>query len=520
MRKSLALTLVLAMPALAEPVVPQFQDQTATSGVVHSYEGDWQFMVGGGVAAFDCSGDSLPELFFAGGTAPAALYLNESKPGALSFRAQVAGLEETRVTGAWPLDIDSDGVMDLVVLRSGEDLVMRGLGQCRFERMNEAWGFEGRDLWSSAFAATWEKGADWPTLAVGTYIDRKEEAFPWGSCTENLLYRPKGQGFAEPLELQPSFCALSMLFTDWNLSGTPSLRVSNDREYYKGGTEQMWHVPPGEAPKLYGKEEGWKPLKIWGMGIASADVNGDLFPDYYLTSMADQKLQTLAEGPGKPVFKDVAFAMKATAHRPYTGGDERPSTGWHAEFQDVNDDGFVDLFVAKGNVEKMPDFAQNDPNNLLLGGEKGFTEAGDRAGVASMAMARGASVVDLDGDGRLDLVVANRHSGAELWRNKGLGIGGEALGHWLMLAPVQEGANRDAVGGWIEVRVGDRVQRRELTVGGGQGGGQIGWRHFGIGAEAAAEVRVIWPDGSEGPWENLAADSFYHLPKGGAAVKR
>lgn len=507
----------LASAATAEPVVPQFQDQTATAGISHVYEGDWQFMVGGGVAAFDCSGDGLPELVFAGGAAPAALYLNESTSGKLSFRKQVSGLEETRVTGAWPLDIDGDGAMDLVVLRSGEDLVMKGDGTCHFTAMNGPWGFDGGDLWSSAFAATWEKGQTWPTLAVGSYIDRKEEAFPWGSCTENRLYRPKGEGWAPPLPLKPSFCALSMLFTDWNLSGVPALRVSNDREYYKGGTEQMWHMEA--VPRLYGPEDGWKPLKIWGMGIASADVNGDLYPDYYLTSMADQKLQSLAEGPGKPVFKDMAFAMGATAHRPYTGGDQRPSTGWHAEFQDVNDDGYVDLFVAKGNVERMPDFAQEDPNNLLLGGKTGFVEAGDRAGVASMAQARGASVVDLDGDGRLDLVVANRHAGAEVWRNMGVGVGGEALGHWLMLAPVQEGANRDAIGGWIEVRMGERVQRRELTVGGGQGGGQIGWRHFGIGTEAAAEVRVIWPDGTEGPWESLAADGFYRLPRGGAAVK-
>ncbi len=42
-----------------------------------------------------------------------------------------------------------------------------------------------------------------------------------------------------------------MLFTDWNRSGTPSLRVSNDREYYKGGQEQMWHLEPGQPPALY-----------------------------------------------------------------------------------------------------------------------------------------------------------------------------------------------------------------------------------------------------------------------------
>ena len=82
-----------------------------------------------------------------------------------------------------------------------------------------------------------------------------------------------------------------MLFTDWNRSGTPSLRVSNDREYYEGGQEQMWRIPPGEPPRLYTEADGWKYLRIWGMGIASYDLSGSGYPDYFLTSMADQKLQ-------------------------------------------------------------------------------------------------------------------------------------------------------------------------------------------------------------------------------------
>ena len=514
---------LLATPVFAaDVVVPSYLDETAISGITSIYAGDWQFMAGGGVAAFDCSGDGKPELFMAGGTAKATLYRNNSAMGgALKFTAQASGAEFDRVTGAYPLDIDADGIMDLVILRSGEDIVMQGTGACQFRRANEAWGFDGRDLWSTAFSATWEAGQDWPTLAVGTYIDRLQDAFPWGSCTENGLYRPKGNGFAAPLALKPSFCSLSMLFSDWNRSGTPSLRVSNDREYYKGGTEQMWHVSPGTAPALYTAAEGWKPLKIWGMGIASTDVNGDGFPDYFMTSMADSKLQVLAGGPDKATFKDVAFANHAIAQRPYTGGDLRPSTGWHAEFQDVNNDGLQDLFVAKGNVSAMPDFAAKDPNNLMLGQPDGtFVEAGDKAGVASFRQGRGAAVVDLNGDGQLDIVVVNRNEPAEVWRNAGTGTKGEPLGHWLQVALHQDGANRDAIGSWIEVRQGDKLQQREVTSGGGHAGGQLGWWHFGLGQTSDAEVRVLWPDGTAGDWAKVAGDGFYDLTKGKAPVRR
>jgi hypothetical protein len=522
MRCLLALALMVACPAQADgPAVPQFLDETVASGVTSVYEGGWEYMVGGGVAAFDCSGDRKPDLYFAGGAGPSSLYVNASdRGGTLRFLPYISGAEMKDVTGAYPLDIDSDGLLDLVILRSGKDVVMRGEGNCRFTRANEAWGFDGRALWSTAFAATWEAGQAWPTLAIGTYIDRLEDAFPWGSCTENALYRPQGAGFAAPLPLTPSFCALSMLFTDWNRSGTPSLRVSNDREYYKGGTEQLWHVPPGAQPRLYDAAEGWKPLKIWGMGIASADVNGDGYPDYFLTSMADSKLQVIAEGPDqsplKATFKDIAFTLHAIAQRPYTGDDLRPSTGWHAQFEDVNNDGRPDIFIAKGNVGEMPDFAQADPNNLMLQQADGtYMEAGDKAGVASMKIARGAALVDLNDDGQLDLVVANRHVGAELWRNAGTG-----LGHWLQLALHQDGANRDAIGAWIEVRSGDKVQTREITSGGGHVSGQLGWWHFGLGAASEAEVRVIWPDGSASDWTTLAADGFHDLTKGRAPVPR
>ena len=517
--RALAFLALLPLQALADgPVVPMFLDETATAGITSTFSGGWEFMVGGGVAAFDCSGDRKPDLFLAGGEGRSTLYVNDSATGgALHFTPGNSGAELDRVTGAYPLDVDGDGTTDLIVLRSGENVVLRGEGNCQFARANEDWGFDGGDGWSTAFAATWEKGQDWPTLAIGNYIDRTEDAFPWGTCTDNWLHRPLGREWAAPLALKPSYCALSMLFTDWNLSGTPALRVSNDREYYKGGTEQLWHLDPGQAPRLYGAAEGWKPLKIWGMGIASADLTGDLYPDYFLTSMADSKLQVLAGAPDRAAFKDEAFARGAIAQRPYVGNDLRPSTGWHAQIEDVNNDTRPDIFVAKGNVSAMPDFALEDPNNLMLQQEDGrFLEAGDKAGVASLKTARGAALVDLNSDGHLDLVVVNRNEGAEVWRSAGTGRDA-SLGHWLQIALQGGGPNRDAIGAVIEVRTGERVQRREVTSGGGHVSGTLGWHHVGLGAATSAQVRVVWPDGTAGDWQEVAADGFYDLSREMAA---
>jgi enediyne biosynthesis protein E4 len=508
------------------PLIATFAEETASSGLAHVFEGDWEYMVGGGVATFDCNGDQLEDMVLAGGSATAALYLNRSPVGgALAFEKQASsGVELDAVLGVYPLDFDGDGAVDLALLRFGENVVLKGDGACRFTRANEDWGFDGGDAWSTAFAATWEKDAGWPTIAIGNYVDRYEEFSPWGSCTENWLHRPEAateRRFAAPLPLTPSHCPLSILFTDWNRSGTPSLRVSNDREYYEGGEEQMWRVEPGKAPALYTAAEGWKRLRIWGMGIASTDLDGDLLPDYFMTSMADNKLQTLEPQPAgqplKPTYKDIAWSKGVTLHRPYAGNDLKPSTAWHAQFEDVNNDGLADLFVAKGNVAEMPDFTQADPNNLVLQRADGtFMETGLEAGVASMAVSRGASLADFNLDGRLDLVVVNRWTGALVWRNTTVfdpAVAGHE-GRHVRLRLGQDGPNRDAIGAWIEVRQGDRVLAREITSGGGHAGGHLGWIHVGIGAAEAAQLRVIWPDGSGSGWLTLPAGSGYRLWKG------
>ncbi len=529
MRGALPILFLLVSPAMQafaeEPppvAIPSFVEETSSAGIDSTFTGEWEFMVGGGAATFDCDDDGYPDAFVAGGAGKASFYRNAStRGGPLKFVKAESGLEMDNVAGAYPVDVDGDGITDVIVLRVGENVAMRGLGGCRFERANEAWNFDGGNAWSTALAATWERDANWPTIAVGNYIDRTQEAFPWGSCTDNWLHRPDADDrrFAPPLALKPSFCPLSILFTDWNRSGTPSLRVSNDREYYKGGQEQMWKVEPGKAPELYKPEEGWRFLRIWGMGIASYDLNFDGYPEYFLTSMADNKLQTLAAVPTdgsapKPSYADVALARGVTAHRPYTGGEVKPSTAWHTEFEDVNNDGLVDLFVAKGNVSEMPDFAMKDPNNLLLQKPDGtFFEAGDKSGVASMVTSRGGAMSDFNLDGLVDLLVVNRHAPVQIWRNTMTGAG-----NWVQLRLKQDGPNRDAIGAWVEVKCGDITMRREATVGGGHVGGSLGWRHFGLGSERQAEVRVIWPDGAAGDWEKVAVNGFHVIERGKPAA--
>ena len=500
---------------LTVPATPRFVEETESAGLQVRFEGEGEFVVGGGVATFDCDGDGLPEVYVTAGVNKAKFYRNRSaRGGPIKLQEERSGLELINAIGAYPLDVDGDGHTDLVVLRVGEVAVFRGLGGCKFEAANAAWRLRTPNAWHTAFSATWEAGNDWPTLAFGTYVDRTKPEFPWGTCTPGSLWRPaaEGRGYGDALTLAPGHCALSMLFSDWNRSGTASLRVSNDREYYKGGHEQLWQLPPKQPPALYTEAMGWKQLQIWGMGIASNDLDGDGFPEVFLTSMSDNKLQKLSGDATRPSYGDVAFKRGVTAHRPYVGGDVHPSTAWHAQFADLNNDGLTDLFIVKGNVSTMPDFAMLDPNNLLLQQPDGrFAEVGQQAGMASFRRGRGGMATDLNGDGLPDLIVVNRWDGAQLWRNVGAGTAAQPkpMGHWLQLRLQQTSGNRDAVGAWVEVDLGGRVIRQELTVGGGHASGQLGWLHFGLGSADRVKARVQWPHSDWSEWYTLDADAHY-----------
>lgn len=259
-------------------------------------------------------------------------------------------------------------------------------------------------------------------------------------------------------------------------------------------------------PRLYSSEDGWLPYSIWGMGIASRDLTGDGFPEVYLTSMGDQKLQVFDPDANGPTWRDATYEKGTTAHRPHVGNDGRPSTGWHAQFGDVNNDGRDDIFVTKGNVEQMPDAALNDPNNLLVQRSEGqFIEASAEAGVASMAKSRGAALADLNNDGRLDLVVVNRGSKLEVSQNISKG------GNWLLVDVAQDKSNQAAIGGFVEVQTAQGLQTREITIGGGHAGGVAGYHHFGLGHETQVQLRVIWPDGEASTWQDVAPNQIVQM---------
>ena len=463
---------LLCSPSYASPVFKDFSNNLPH----HIYSGEWNHFVGGGVAVMDCNGDSLPDFFAAGGTEPAALFTNT---GEFNFiKSNIPDLFDT--TGAYPIDINADGHIDLFVLRIGPNVVLKGNANCEFVDATNEFQIPNTSQWSTAFSAWWSDDK-LPHMVIGNYVDLGDPDGPFFACDSNQVLEPTGDGYITQ-KLEPGFCALSMLAAR-DASGIMRLRISNDRQYYvRNGYEQMWDIA---EERFLTEIDGWKKVSIWGMGIASRDITGDGRDEVFLTSMGDQLLQ-IAQEDG--TYTAAPFEIGTYAHRPYFGDDGRPSTGWHAQFGDVNNDGRSDLFISKGNVDQMPSNAIYDPNNLLIQKSDGtFVEVGLLAGIASKERSRGAALADFDLDGRLDILVLNRRAPLQIYRNET-----EKVGHWLKVKLTQVGGNFDAVGALV--KVGEDVQ--QITIGGGHAGGQSLPLHFGLGSSTAVNITVTWPDGA------------------------
>ena len=181
--------------------------------------------------------------------------------------------------------------------------------------------------------------------------------------------------------MTPAWCALSILFSDWDRSGRRDLRISNDRHYYSDlsdGQEQLWRIAPGEAPRRYGPDDGWRLVRIQGMGIASHDLTGDGYPEVYLTSQgpkhapgADRRAvqagttRDIALERGVDGDHDRTPAAIACPRRPGTPNSRTSTTTASSTCSS-----------RRATSSAQPDYAVKDPSNLLLGQPDGtFAQA-------------------------------------------------------------------------------------------------------------------------------------------------
>ena len=153
------------------------------------------------------------------------------------------------------------------------------------------------------------------------------------------------------------------------------------------------------------------------------------------------------------------------------------------------------------------------------------TATGDDQGLAGL-------LDQLDGAGQLvavgrlaawamDLLVVNRGQKASLFRNLGgkADFGARPLGNFVEVKLTQKGANRDAIGAKLAVKIGAKTLNRTIQVGGGHASGTAGFVHVGLGTAERAEIRVQWPDGEWSHPYRAFADNFVLIDRDAVAAR-
>jgi hypothetical protein len=202
----------------------------------------------------------------------------------------------------------------------------------------------------------------------------------------------------------------------------------------------------------------------------------------------------------------------------HLGQASLPLVGWGTTFFDMDNDGWLDLFVANGHVYPQMDnvkgsAAYAEPMLLHRNLRNGtFEEVSKAAGLADMPLKsrRGAAFGDIANNGNVDIVVLNVGEPPSLLLNTN-----QIPNHRVLFRLVGTKSNRAAIGARVTIHAGGMTQFDEVR-GGGSYLSQNDLRlHFGLGSAARIDlVEVRWPTGKTESFKDLAADKIYAIVEG------
>ncbi len=443
-----------------------------------------------GVCIFDADGDLDNDVLLV--RAGVNLYFENVAPEQFEERGAEVGLAtESNGLGCGVGDLDRDGSPEIIVTdHDGPTRVFSADADGVFFDRADALGLTDnsdqssvvledvdRDGWTDLLLTGIHHGHSrlWRNIGDGTFEDRTS-ALPvtdvqrsWGAA----FFDGDGDGLPD-------------LYFGTDVPAMPEFVAQNDYLLRNLGDFEFEDIT----------EESAFPNLRNAMGIAVADVDQDGFLDFYVTNIGHHALYwNLGDG----TFADVSVAVGVAN----SGG----AAGWGALFADPDDDGLEELFVVNGGLygdvdtieELVP--APRERNRYFspvpTGFDDGMPEFEDLAvpvGLDDGGSGMGAAWGDLDGDGRVDLVLANRGSSlTRVYRNLGNDLGGAPATRVLLRGA---DSNPEALGARLRLEACGQVLLRHRGTGPSvisQGEEAV---HFGTRkCEEERELTVVWPSG-------------------------
>jgi hypothetical protein len=544
-----------AQPAgtVAAGIPVHFTDVRQAAGITFrhdatmSQEKEYIETMGNGLGWIDYDQDGLMDLFFVQSARAdwytpsrplrSALYHNNGD-GTFTDVTDKAGVSAQDFYGQGVAvgDFDNDGYPDLLVTGYGHAILFHNNANGTFTDVTAKAGVADEGNWSTS-AGWFDYDKDgYLDLLICNYIQWTPKTNIW--CGEHRagyraychpdnyrgerlkLYHNNHDGtfsdVSDPSGIgKPEAKGMGVVLADMNNDGWPDIAIANDTWpnflflNNHDGTFRDISFTSGVAASEDGKYEA-------GMGIDAADVDGDGWPDVYVTHL-DFELNRLYHNNHDESFDDATFSSGL-------GNKATLLSGVSAKLFDYDNDGWIDIFQANGSMLDNINLYHNEvtwkePKLMFrnLGNGK-FDKVSDQLGPDFMkpTVGRGVAVADFDNDGDLDVAISNSNDFPQLLRNDG----GNA-NNWLEVMLEGTKSNRDGRGAALKLTSEGFVEYRQAQGGMSYMSAHDPRIHFGLGQrKTVSSLEITWPSGKVDKLANLSSDQIITVKEGEGIVPR
>jgi enediyne biosynthesis protein E4 len=501
--------------------------------------------MGTGLGWIDYDQDGLMDLYFVQSGATdiykpphplrSALYHNNGD-GTFTDVTEKAGVggEEHYGQGVAVGDFDNDGFPDLYVTGYGSAILYHNNGDGTFTDVTAKAGVSDTGQWSTS-AAWFDYDKDgWLDLVVCNYINWSPKNNTW--CGE---HRPGYRAYCHPDHYSGQHIALfhnnhdgtftdvskksgvgipeakgmGVVTVDVNNDGWPDIVIANDTwpnflfiNQHDGTFKDVSFIS-GVAASEDGKYEA-------GMGIDAADVDGDGWPDIYVTHL-DFELNRLYHNNHDGTFDDVTYPCGI-------GNKAIFLSGVAMKFMDYDNDGWTDILQLNGamldNISLYhTEVKYKEPLLMFRNlGHGKFAKVSKELGpdFNSPIAGRGLAVADFDNDGDLDIATNNRGDLPELLRNDG----GNA-NNWLTVRLIGTKSNRDGNGSSLRLVSEGFTQVKQSKGGMSYMSANDPRIHFGLGKRAKIDsLQITWPSGHADKLTNVPINEIITVKEAAGIV--
>ncbi|HVA71624.1 MAG TPA: CRTAC1 family protein [Candidatus Limnocylindrales bacterium] len=529
----------------ASPIT--FQDVTRAAGIhfIHNngaFGKEWlPEAMGSGVGFIDYNNDGWQDILLINGKdwpghvrrhTYMALYRNNHN-GTFTDVTRQAGLDvEMYGMGVAVGDYNNDGCDDIFVTALGQSHLFRNNCNGTFTDVTKQAGLWGPNEFSTSAAWVDYNRDGKLDLLVANYVrwtpktdiyctlDGRTKSY----CTPQAyhgtslrLWRNNGNGTFTDVTKQaglydPTSKSLGITILDANNDGWPDIFVSNDTQpnklYINNGNGTFT-----EKAVMSGVGFSDDGVARAGMGAASADYDHSGYPSILVSNFSNQML-ALYHNERNGLFVDEAPHSEI-------GHSSLLTLGFGCFFFDYDNDGWPDIFVANGHIQRDIQTVQRDvhyaePPLLFHNlGNGTFADATREAGASFNVprVARGAAYGDVYNNGKLDILVSTNPGSAVLFRNEG------GTNHSLRVKLAGTRSNRDGIGAVVDVTAGGMTQDKMLTSGSSYLSSSELVLTFGLGQNTSvSKMEIHWPSGHVDRLKDIAAGQTVTVKEGSGIV--